>query len=111
MSNFFRIISSILFVFFFVLVGFGIFNIVEGFDKKDHYYNSEYTSYSTNAYVGGDAYNYIINGTYFTGYIVLGSMCIISGFLSLSTSLIIKCMLYCQKENLASDKNEALPEL
>lgn len=27
---------------------------------------------NVNAYVGGDAYNYIINGTYFTAYSVLG---------------------------------------
>lgn len=27
---------------------------------------------AANAYVGADAYNYIINGTYFTGYSVLG---------------------------------------
>ena len=44
----------------------------QGVDKKDNYYLSE-SSYgrSTNAYVGGDAYNYIINGTYFSGYSAL----------------------------------------
>ena len=37
------------------------------------YYQSEkYYSLSKNAYVGGDAYNYIINANYFTGYICLG---------------------------------------
>ena len=36
-----------------------------GFDKKDNYYNPEGSLLSSeNAYVGGDAYNYIINGTY-----------------------------------------------
>ena len=46
----------------------GIFFIRCGFDKKDNYYHSEgYSSLDVNAYVGGDAYNFIINGTYFAG--------------------------------------------
>ena len=40
-------------------------------DVKEVYHNSDYGS--KNAYVGGDAYNYIINGTYFTGYSIIGS--------------------------------------
>ena len=45
---------------------------------KNEYYNSEdYYSLNKNAYVGGDAYNYIINGTYFTGYSVIGAGCMI----------------------------------
>lgn len=52
----------------------GLFATVEGIDKKNNYYNSEnYTSLNENAYVGGDAYNYIINGTYFTAYFTLAS--------------------------------------
>lgn len=39
---------------------------IKAFDKYEHYYVSEYGLNSINAYVGGDAYNYIINGTYFT---------------------------------------------
>lgn len=39
--------------------------IGKGFALKDTY-NYE------NKYVGGDAYNYIINGTYFSGYCTLG---------------------------------------
>jgi hypothetical protein len=47
---------------------------------KNDYYNSEnYSSLNRNAYVGGDAYNYIINGTYFTGYSVIGCGCMLSG--------------------------------
>ncbi len=49
-----------------------LFLIWLGFDKMQNYQNSEYYSLSKNAYVKGDAYNYIINGTYFTGYSVLG---------------------------------------
>lgn len=43
-----------------------------GIDKMTNYYNGDY--YSVNAYVGGDAYNYIINGTYSTSYFVLTAM-------------------------------------
>ena len=46
----------------------------KGFDYKNNYYQNEhYSSLDKYAYVGGDAYNYIINGTYFTGFMVLGS--------------------------------------
>ncbi len=46
--------------------------LFNGFDKMFNYYNGTYSS--TNAYVGGDAYNYIINGTYSTSYFVLATM-------------------------------------
>ena len=43
----------------------GCITLYKGIDKMTHYYNSEYSfTPSVNAYVGGDAYNYIINGTY-----------------------------------------------
>ena len=68
------------FLAFFAVIVFclGTYFFAIGFDKKDNYKYSEY-SYSSNhnAYVGGDAYNYIINGNYFTGYMVLGSSCYI----------------------------------
>ena len=48
--------------------------IYKGYDKMTNYYISEYSSISTNAYVGGDAYNYIINGTYATSFFVLATM-------------------------------------
>lgn len=44
----------------------------KGYDKIANYENSDsYYSDNHNAYVGGDAYNYIINGNYATGYFVL----------------------------------------
>lgn len=55
-----------------------------GFDKKDNYVSS-----LTNSYVGGDAYNYIINGTYFSGYMALGSGILVSGVGLLCTGLIL----------------------
>ena len=43
-----------------------------------NYYNSEYSSRLVNAYVGGDAYNYIINGTYATAFFVLTAMFVLA---------------------------------
>ena len=49
----------------------GIIMVSIGFYKHLVYENSSYRD-EVNVYVGGDAYNYIINGTYFTAYAVLG---------------------------------------
>lgn len=61
----------------------GIIFCIVGFTKKNTYSNSKYSwEKSHNAYVNGDAYNYIINGTYFTGYMVLGgSLLVVSSIL------------------------------
>ena len=41
-----------------------------GFDKMLNYNSGEYYPYKYhNAYVGGDAYNYIINGNYSTAFL------------------------------------------
>lgn len=41
----------------------------KGIDKMVNYDNGDYYPYElVNAYVGGDAYNYIINGTYSTAF-------------------------------------------
>jgi len=50
----------------------------QSFDKYGAY-NNVYK----NVYVGGDAYNYIINGTYFATFAVYAAACGISGVLSL----------------------------
>lgn len=59
----------------------GIIMLSVGFYKKNSYKNPDsefsYSKTSINAYVGGDAYNYIINGTYFTAYAVMGTGCFI----------------------------------
>lgn len=53
----------------------GIYTLFKGIDKMTNYYNSEnYPSLNENAYVGGDAYNYIINGNYATAFFVLTAM-------------------------------------
>ena len=53
----------------------------KGYDKMTNYYNSDYSSWSKNAYVGGDAYNYIINGTYSTSFFVLSVGFMLAGLL------------------------------
>lgn len=68
----------------------GTYFFIVGKDKKDNYHYSEYSYKSNhNAYVGGDAYNYIINGNYFTGFMVLGSSCYIFGILCVIGQIIV----------------------
>lgn len=59
----------------------GVFTLYKGIDKMTNYSSSDYDS--INAYVGGDAYNYIINGTYSTAFFVLTTMFVMAaiGFL------------------------------
>lgn len=57
----------------------GCFTFYKGIDKMVNYNNGEKYPYEIiNAYVGGDAYNYIINGTYATAYFVLTSMFVLA---------------------------------
>lgn len=87
----------------------GLFSLAAAYDKKDRYYNSEdYSSLNENAYVGGDAYNYIINGTHFTGYMVQGM-----GFLVISTLAGVGALYFlCKKEpDLKIEKTEELPAI
>lgn len=61
------------------------FLIFKGSDKYLNYVNEDpeemglYAADSVNAYVGGDAYNYIINGTYMTGFFTLAAGLIVAG--------------------------------
>ena len=70
--------------------------LVRGFYVKnvyENYSNDEYSFYSqenVNAYVGGDAYNYIINGTYFTGFTVLSGALYVCATGLFCTSLILQ---------------------
>ncbi len=41
---------------------------IKNYSSSDYYYDYDD---NVNAYVGGDAYNYIINGTYFAGFMAL----------------------------------------
>lgn len=71
---------------FFVIIGFicivgSLFFFMQAYDKYTNYYQSSSGKLNQNAYVGGDAYNYIINGNYFTGYSVLGVGSLLLSFL------------------------------
>lgn len=65
--------------------------LYKGFNYKDKYYkNEDFPILSQNTYVGGDAYNYIINGTYFTGCMALGGAYQICSVILFCTALKIK---------------------
>lgn len=83
-NNIFYILSVISFII-------SILNFYFGFDKKNNYFNPDSIRFdSVNAYVGGDAYNYIINASYFTGYMVIAGTFLICATLFLITGFIIK---------------------
>lgn len=74
-------------VIFFVLA---VIFFGKGYNVKNNYYNSELSeTLNKNAYVGGDAYNYIINGTYFTGYAIIGVGCLLSGIILIGIIVIV----------------------
>ena len=66
---------------------FAVCNILFGYFKVLFYINEDDSL--LNAYVGGDAYNYIINGTYFAGYLALGGACGLASIMLLCTSSIV----------------------
>ncbi|MGF0347684.1 hypothetical protein ACQR3P_29005 [Rhodococcus sp. IEGM1300] len=78
----------------FYAVGLGL--IYMGADKYLNYVNDDpeemglYAADSVNAYVGGDAYNYIINGTYMTAYFALAGAFIVAATLFVVTHVLVK---------------------
>lgn len=63
-----------------------IISIGLGFYKMMVYRSADDASYdesTINSYVGGDAYNYIINGTHATSFFVLGGSLLIAGLVML----------------------------
>lgn len=53
--------------------------LFKGINKMVSYSSGDHYPYkSVNAYVGGDAYNYIINGTYATAFFVLTTMFVLA---------------------------------
>lgn len=83
-----------------ILLLLGLSLIGKGFILKNTY-NYE------NKYVGGDAYNYIINGTYFSGYCALG------GTLLICSTLCGTCALKTAptKEAASPEQANRFPEL
>lgn len=92
----------------------GIF-FYQALDKKTNYSSGEnYPFKAQNAYVGGDAYNYIINSNYFTGYVILGSSTtLISALLYISSIFIeldLEKRVLLKEEKFVSNQEE-LPEI
>lgn len=68
-----RVICIIFAIIGIVLIGIG-FDKIKSYENPDSEYEYLYDEEDyVNSYVGGDAYNYIINGTYFTAYAVMGT--------------------------------------
>lgn len=85
-----NIVAILLIVLAVVLIATAIYCLTSGFDKINNYYNSEnYPSLNINAYVGGDAYNFIINGTYFAGYMALGGSLLVCAAICAVTGLLL----------------------
>ncbi len=86
------VLKIILLIIAIILIVNGVNFIKEGFDVKENYYksSSDLSLLNKHVYVGGDAYNYIINANYFTGYIVLGSSLCICSAISIATSLLLR---------------------
>jgi len=60
-------------------LGCSFYTFYKGIDKMTNYYNSEnHPELNENAYVGGDAYNFIINGNYATAFFVLTAMFVLA---------------------------------
>ncbi|MDF2649547.1 MAG: hypothetical protein K0Q73_5352 [Paenibacillus sp.] len=79
---------SICFVAAAIFVALGGWSLYEGFDKKLHYYSNEkFPELNQNVYVGGDAYNYIINSNYFTAFGLLGCAAILCATMLFCTAL------------------------
>ena len=86
-----------------LLYGCSGFFLYQGRDKMVNYYSSEYSSFTKNAYVGGDAYNYIINGTYATSFFVLAVGFMITATLFLAISIYIRIKLNNNKQDNKTD--------
>lgn len=74
-----------------IMLGIGFFKIWF-YENPSSRYNSDYLyddEDSINAYVGGDAYNYIINGTYFTAFSVLGTGSILIAMISRTAAVML----------------------
>ena len=81
-KRWFYVVAIIFFLFAAIL-------LFKGYDKLNNYKNSDsYYSTSVNAYVGGDAYNYIINGTHATAYNILAIGDLLAGILLICTGVL-----------------------
>ena len=63
--------------------------LIQGHDKKANYESPGTYTKGKNAYVGGDAYNYIINSNYATGHYVIAMGNFLAGIALVCTGLIL----------------------
>ena len=69
------------------------YSLYKGYDKMNNYENSEYSwGMHVNSYVGGDAYNYIINGTYSSAYYALAAGTLVTGTIFLTGGFILSAI-------------------
>ena len=86
-----KVTRTILVIAAIILIILGLNFIIKANDVKDNYYHSEnFSSLNKHVYVGGDAYNYIINSNYFTGYNVLASVSFLCSAMFICTSVLLK---------------------
>jgi hypothetical protein len=94
-------LAALFFVFSIILAVTSYRCFADAFDFKENYYLSEdYPSLNKHAYVGGDAYNYIINGTYFAGYAAMGSAAGLGSVICLCGAAFAMC--FSQKSGISS---------
>ncbi|ADU32152.1 hypothetical protein [Evansella cellulosilytica] len=94
-----------------ILYIFTVIFIWVGFDKIRNYENPDsYFRDSVNAYVGGDAYNYIINANYATAYFVLGALFAIVGTLFLVGGIIKNTIEEASMNNMVRTRSVAREE-
>lgn len=96
--------NGLLIFFAVVFFCFSAIMLVNGINKMTVYNNSDYEDINENAYVGGDAYNYIINGTYSTSFFALSSGFFIGGMICVATAE-IKNAIYWKSANSVDEKN------
>lgn len=76
-----------------------IIPFVLGIYKLLVYESGQYGFDGKNAYVGGDAYNYIINANYFTGFMVMALILVVIGCTFLICNELILARQVENKEN------------
>ena len=93
----------------FIIKGFHVKNVYKNYASDDYYYDY---SDNVNAYVGGDAYNYIINGTYFAGFMALaGTMYLCATGLFCTSLLLSKQENTQTHEHTTVENEEELPSI
>ena len=70
----------------FLIRGFYTKDVYANYSNSDYYYDNED---HINAYVGGDAYKFIINGTYFAGFMALSGTLYICSAGLFCTSILV----------------------